>query len=121
MADAVTFTMDLGTLGVKAKALNAGLDRVVDAYMASQAPRVQDYARTHAPWNDITGNARQGLFARPSGGSGKYQITVYHTVSYGIWLEVAHAGQYRVIVPTVQAEGKRIMQGLGGLISKMAT
>jgi hypothetical protein len=47
MADAVTFTMDLGTLGVKAKALNAGLDRVVDAYMASQAPRVQDYARTH--------------------------------------------------------------------------
>jgi hypothetical protein len=118
MATNASFSMDLGTLGVRATALDAGLDRVVGAYMKSQAPRVQDYARTHAPWTDRTGNARQGLFARYSGGNGNHVITVYHTVSYGIWLEVRFAGRNRIIQPTVTAEGNRVMAGLGGLLAK---
>lgn len=72
----------------------------------------QNFMRQNAPWTDRTGNARQGLFARGYKHPDGYVIVYYHTVSYGIWLEVAKGGKYRIIEPTVQQAGPKIMESL---------
>lgn len=101
--------------------------------MEREAQNVQDYARVNAKWTDQTGNARQGLFARHSTGGGRnakgqftgggkstHNITLYHTMPYGIWLEVRWAGKYAIIVPTIQVEGARIMGNVNKLMAMMA-
>jgi len=92
----------------------------IGLYMKGQSTRVQDAARKGAPWNDQTGNARNGLFADYSGdyNGDRHVIRLYHTVPYGIWLEVRWAGKYAIIVPTIQKEGARILQGMTKLIEK---
>ena len=81
--------------------------------------KVQDHMRSTAPWTDRTGNARQGLFAKAFKDAGEVGIVAYHTMPYGIWLEVKHEGQYAVITPTVPLEGARIMQEVSKLITAM--
>lgn len=106
-------------LTVKAAAFGPAVLKAIDALMTTQAPRVQSYARSTAPWTDRTGNARNGLFARSGGSSGHKFIELYHTVPYGIYLETRWGGRYQVIVPTVTAEGARIMGMAKGLIATM--
>lgn len=120
------------------------LNAYIGAMMAYQAPKVQDHMRTTAPWTDRTGNARNGLFARYNGGAAlassvinmrganggsagqmlggavdSHAIDLYHTVPYGIWLEVRWSGKYAVIAPTIQTEGPRVMAAIQGLMGKM--
>lgn len=92
----------------------------IGLYMKGQSTRVQDAARKGAPWNDRTGNARNGLFADYNGSldGDRHVIRLYHTVPYGIWLEIRWAGKYAIIVPTIQSEGTRILAGMKKLIEK---
>jgi hypothetical protein len=121
----IIITSDTLTPGLK-KFPNQ-LQKAIGKYMNGQDTRVQDYARTNAPWTDRTGNARNGLFAEYQGpgsagllgGNDRHTIRLYHTMPYGIWLEVIQAGKYAIIFPTVVHEGERIMGGLKKLINKM--
>lgn len=61
----------------------------------------QNHARTNAPWTDRTGNARQGLFAQPFSDNKSFEIVLYHTMPYGIWLERRWGGRYSIIPDTV--------------------
>jgi hypothetical protein len=109
------------TLSPGLKKFPVVLATALDKYMDFQAPKVQDYARSNAPWTDRTSNARNGLFAQSQGelSTGRIEIRLYHTVPYGIWLEIRWAGKYATIYPTIVNEGQRIMGGLNGLLSKM--
>ena len=88
----------------------------------------QDEARQDAPWEDRTGNARGGLFYAVDGfGMGEVVgdveagaralmretsveagdadtlvITLGHTVFYGKYLELSHAGRYAIIMSTIE-------------------
>lgn len=76
--------------------------------------------RTSAPWTDRTGNARSGLGAKADhAGFGKYVLTMFHRVPYGIWLEVKHAGRDAVILPTLQLIGPKIMRSIDGLWGRL--
>jgi hypothetical protein len=119
MAEKVRLEFDAGTLRVNTSQIGARLNRGISGLMLANAPRVQDYARTNAKWTDRTGNARQGLFSRYSGKDGVHQIDLYHTVSYGIWLEVRWAGKFAIISPTITAEGQRIMGQIKGLLDRL--
>jgi hypothetical protein len=117
----VSFSMDVGELRVSAAQLGPRLNRAISGYMLANSQRVQNYARSNAPWTDRTGNARQGLFATYSGdGEGRHAIDLFHSVPYGIWLEVRFAGRFSIIRPTIEAEGHRIMAGLRDLIERMS-
>jgi hypothetical protein len=107
-------------LSAKVAVLPVVVNKALNVLMQTQAPRVQSYARSHAPWNDQTGNARSGLFARAGGGGGTSYIELYHTVPYGIFLETRWGGRYQVLVPTITAEGARIMGMAKSLIATMA-
>jgi len=115
----ITWKQDTLTPGVKA--FGPKLFDALDKYMSFKETKIQDAMRDGAPWQDRTGNARQGLFARnvSQAGSNTFTIVLYHTVPYGIWLEVANGGKYAIIIPTLQSEAQSIMSGMTKLISKM--
>lgn len=114
------------------------MDARIQSIMGYEATDAQNFMRTHAPWNDQTGNARQGLFAKSGKGeaqgpgrsvttgrftkgtSGSYYIVIYHTMPYGIWLEVKHEGKLAIIDPTLNEYGPRVMKDLNGLLRGMS-
>jgi hypothetical protein len=69
------------------------------------------YAKVHASWTDRTTNARNGLSALPFHvPKHEHGFTLFHTVSYGIWLEVANSGRYAIIMDTLDREGPELME-----------
>lgn len=89
------------------------INQAVAATMSYYAPQVEGHARVNAPWNDQTGNARQGLTGRPFREGGNHGIDLFHRMPYGIWLEVRWSGKYQIIMPTVILWGERIMRDSG--------
>lgn len=83
------------------------------------AQRIQDDMRTNAPWQDRTGNARSGLFSVAEMAS-RDVVALYlshgHTIEYGKWLEVAHAGRYAVVMPTLEKWMPEIERQLTALL-----
>lgn len=83
------------------------------------ATESQDSMRSNAPWTDRTGNARGGLFAKAEHGLESHAVILYHTVDYGIWLEVKNSGQLAIIEPTLPVEGQRAMMLVHGLLGRL--
>jgi hypothetical protein len=75
--------------------------------------------RQTARWEDRTGNARSGLFSLTEQAA-QDVVTIWlshgHTVDYGKWLELANAGKYAVIMPTLQQFLPEIEQALNRLV-----
>jgi hypothetical protein len=101
--------------------LQAKLESAIYATFAFWTPRTQSYAREHAPWKDHTSNARNGLMAVHTHIAGFHnRITVFHTMPYGIWLEVKNNGEYAIIIPTIQHEGPQVMRSLSGIMGRLS-
>lgn len=113
------FTMISDTLtpGLKMAPLNFHLR--LRAFTEFQSNHVQDHMRLRAPWTDRTGNARNGLFAAARDDGHTFSVVCYHTVPYGVWLEVKQSGKFAIVTPTLPVEGKRIMSELTGLLPKL--
>lgn len=97
---------------------------VVDAHLGrvyeDLADEIEQYMQANAPWEDQTGSAREGLRAEHvDEGLFKHAIVLYHTVDYGIWLEIRWNGAYAIIIPTIEHYGPQVMASLefpgGGL------
>jgi hypothetical protein len=88
------------------------LQRGLASYTEGFAKRVEEYAKEHAIWQDRTGDARRGLTAKGEQRLTEYKITLFHTVDYGLWLEVRWNGKYAVIRPTLEVMGDQLMQEL---------
>lgn len=96
----------------------------VDTYIAASVSYSSDrtvaYAKETAPWRDRTGNARSGLRAEIEWiPKVSHSIYLFHTMSYGIWLEIRWAGKYAVILPTLKVQGPATMVLLSGLFSRL--
>ena len=99
--------------------------------------KMEAYAKANAPWTDRTANARQGLFYAVDSDEGgevsgsanlggqdsgavsvaKDIVALYlsHSMSYGLYLEVAMAGRWRVVLPTMEAHYQELKQMLDGI------
>lgn len=77
-------------------------------------------AKVDAPWKDQTGNARNGLSTTVVVMSPNvYALVLFHTVDYGLWLEVRFAGKYAVIKPTITAYTPLVFASLTKLLDRM--
>jgi hypothetical protein len=74
----------------------------VSAATSQMAQTVENYAKENAPWEDRTGDARDGLAAEGDYSFYKYTIVLYHTVDYGVWLEIRWNGRWAIIMPTLE-------------------
>lgn len=104
------------------KNLGRGPEKVKDAAWATaqyMAPRVENYMKTNAPWQDQTGNARSGLAARAYREADSIGIVLYHQVPYGIFLETRWDGRYSIIEPSIAAMGPEVMRMFDRLLERM--
>jgi hypothetical protein len=118
MANRVEFTKNSLTPGLEKMipVLHSNIFQV----MRYHEPQIQAQARNKAPWKDQSSNARHGLFAKASVPTKHvYQLTLYGSVSYQIWLEVRWSGKYAIIMPTVRSYAPKVISSLHKLLDRM--
>lgn len=71
---------------------------------------VKQEAQDNAPWEDQTGDARSGLDTAVENDHGEIVLTLFHTVEYGLWLEVIQNGRFAIIMPTLEHSAPKIFQ-----------
>jgi hypothetical protein len=81
------------------------------------APRLAEYAQANAPWEDRTGDARSGLQSQPLITDTSFGISLFHTMDYGIWLEIRWGGLYAIILPTIEVLGPELMNDISDILS----
>lgn len=80
------------------------------------APQIESYMKSNAPWTDRSGNARNGLKAKVVVRSKTVAIVLYHSVPYGIWLEVRWGGKYAIIQDAMAAGGPLFASAVARLV-----
>lgn len=78
------------------------------ALLLNWAGTMEGYAKSHAPWTDRTSHARQSLHGGVDVRGDQQVLYLSHGVEYGIWLELAHDGNYAIVRPTIDAHLPRI-------------
>jgi len=102
------------------RTLRFGLPKAIQYVGEYNANEGQNFMRANAPWTDRTGNARQGLFARYfRTGDFSFVIVLWHSVPYGIWLELAHDRKYKIIEPAWRRTGQQVMSDLNRVMGKI--
>lgn len=71
-----------------------------------------NFAKEQAPWEDRTGDARAGLDTHVQWVGDTIVWELFHTVSYGLYLETRWNGKYSVIMPTLELFAPEIGRGL---------
>lgn len=80
---------------------------------------IVDYARSNAPWEDRTGEARSGLDAEFYGEPDALGLTLFHSVDYGMWLEIRWGGKYAIIIPTIENMGPKLLNEMEHMMSRI--
>lgn len=107
-----TLTPTLGKFAVTANV-------AIVAAAQELARQMRDYARENAPWQDRTTNARTGLDTAVESSGFRQEIYLFHSVEYGIWLEVRWDGRYAIIIPTLEHfEGETLWRLFDGMVGK---
>jgi hypothetical protein len=100
--------------------LDRKLDNGVAGVFEYYDSRIETHMKSSAPWTDRTGNARSGLRAKAGHAPFKsHWIDLWHSVPYGIWLEVRFAGRYAIVIPTIVQYGPKIMGTLNKLFARL--
>jgi hypothetical protein len=86
------------------------IKRAMVAAAGKVAPEGEAWMKANAKWTDRTGNARNGLGGDVRVTKNSVAIVFYHSVPYGIWLEVRWDGRYAVIRPAVERFAPRAME-----------
>lgn len=100
-----------GGIGINWIGLDACIQMAKDlgtnVKLADKAQRLAEdikaYAKENAPWEDHTGDAREGLDTEVVFTSkDDVNILLFHSVEYGVYLENANGGEFSIIIPTME-------------------
>lgn len=112
--------LDMSPLLKGVPVFDAKLDRGVAGVMEFYDSKIETYMKTNAKWTDRTGNARNGL--RAVAGHTPFVshwIDLFHSVPYGIWLEVRFAGRYAIVIPALTRYGPMVMGTMSKLFARL--
>jgi hypothetical protein len=79
-------------------------------------PVLEHYAKSHRPWTDRTGNARQTMFSVSEMAGDVVRLYLSHGMEYGKWLELCNNGKYAVVMRTLEAHYGEIKRMLDRLL-----
>lgn len=82
----------------------------VVALAGNWAGQLEGRAKTNAPWQDRTANARNGLFGSTEIRGNEVFIRLGHSMEYGVFLELARDGKHAVLKPTIDAATPEIFK-----------
>ena len=70
--------------------------------------------KSNHPWQNRTGNAERGLYAKLTSSKAQYvqTINLTHGVPYGVYLENSMERRFAIIEPTMRLMGPRIVDDL---------
>jgi len=83
-------------------------DEVAAAAFERASDQILAAAQSDAPWADRTGAARSGLDVTVDSNGGEITLDLFHTVDYGLWLEVIQNGRFATIMPTLERYAPQI-------------
>lgn len=110
-----TSTLERGLAQFEIKMIE-GMQEIAEEF----ANELVDYAQSNAPWDDRTGAARAGLSSDVEIGRGQdLVVSLFHTVDYGVWLEVRWGGRYAIIMPTVENKGPELLARMKGMMDRI--
>jgi hypothetical protein len=102
------------------KNLNKNVRRNLSAVVDRRAAITQADLKVGAKWTDRTGAARSGLVAIPIHGRTYEEIFMAYSVTYGIWLEIAHDRKYAIITPMMRIAGEALLADCRYLLDHMS-
>lgn len=111
--------IDLGEIEGSLRSLGERAPIVIAGIVERRADMGEEFMRNNAPWTDRTGNARAGLRAKASHSVGQSAIDFFHSMPYGIWLEVRWAGRYGIIPRTILEMGQGMMEDVSALLRRL--
>lgn len=91
----------------------------IHMYAQEGAKKFENYAKTHRPWTDRTGHAKQRLVGWVETLPNRVRIIIGHGVNYGVFLELCHEKRFAILQPTVNALSREIVQSYKRLIGRM--
>lgn len=112
-----SITINSDTLTPALQGMSSRVHNRIVAATKRQSLLTQNYARRNAPWTDRTGNARNGLFTIAASDQRTHRIILFHSVPYGVFLEIRWSGRNEIIRPSIQAGGEQFMKTLGRLFA----
>lgn len=83
------------------------------------ATRAMSQMKSGARWSDRTTNARNGLMAKRFNSDDGASLVLWHSVPYGIWLEVRWSGRYAIIGPTLNDIAPKVLKMAGEAIVRV--
>lgn len=107
-----------GDLTARLNRIGPEVKRAMVAAAHYSATHAEGYMKDNAPWTDRTGAARNGLGAQVVVSTNKVAIVLYHSVPYGVWLELRWDGKYAIIEPTMATVGPLFVETIGRLAFK---
>lgn len=114
MAKPVFRTVMKNQASLRKDILGAGpkLVEVVKAIIDANFIKGESYAKQNAPWTDRTGDARRSIASVDDSDANTIRYWLQIGVDYGIWLEIANQGKYRILIPTSTIIEANIIQDL---------
>lgn len=101
-----------GPLMANVSGLSMKVQRGMVAAAQYCAPLAEQYMRQNATWTDQTGAARNGLRAKVVTQPKRVALVLYHSVPYGVFLEVRWSGKYAIIEPAMAAIGPLFVEAI---------
>ena len=120
MADEANLNMDeaIAIMQTHVLAVKNAVLKHIDRYVKESALNMETYMKINRPWRDHTVRARQGLKGSwERNAETEWTITLSHSVSYGVFLELAHEKRFAIIQPTILAKGPEVMNGFSYLLN----
>lgn len=112
-----TYHLDFTALASVIPNYEKKTEQAIGMYVDMASKKVEASAKADRPWKDRTSRARNGLMTAVDKTKDGYEIVLYHTVEYGVMLELAHQKKYSIIQPTIQKLGPEIIKGFKKVIS----
>lgn len=104
------------TLSPGLQGFNPEAEQAIRMVLEYWAARAVTQMRQNAEWTDRTSNARNGLASRTFIEGDSAVLVLFHTMPYGIWLEIRWSGRYAIIGPTLDDIAPKVLRMVGEAI-----